>query len=94
MEKAVNSYRKVVRIAAVVALSMWFVATPLLAQNSAKGKRNRSAFGPMGGVPVLTLTPGIANTAAGTGVSGYSGDGGPGVSAHFGTARAIFMSLT
>ncbi len=44
-----------------------------------------------GANPVLTFTPGIASTVAGTGVSGYSGDGGPGTSAQFnfpmGTAR-------
>jgi hypothetical protein len=83
MEKAVDSYRKAVRIVVVVALAMWFVATPLLAQNLAKGKRNKYGLGPMGGVPVLTLTPGIAMTAAGTGVSGYSGDGGLATSAQF-----------
>src|SRR5260221_10011811 len=34
-----------------------------------------------GAGPVLTFSPGIASTVAGTGVSGYSGDGGPGTSA-------------
>jgi len=62
---------------------MCFGATPLLAQNPAKGKRNESALGLVGGVSALTFTPGIASTTAGTGVSGYSGDGGLATSAQF-----------
>ena len=83
MEKVVDSYRKAVRTAVFVALAIWFVATPLLPQNPTKGKRNKSALGPIGGGPVLTFTPGIASTVAGTGVGGYSGDGGLAISAQF-----------
>lgn len=83
MEKAVNSDRNAVRIAVVVALAMWFVATPILAQNSDRGDGRPSALGTVGGGAVLTFSPGLASTAAGTGVSGYSGDGGPATSAQF-----------
>src|SRR5882762_8434684 len=81
MEKAIKSYSGAVRIAVVVILAMCIGATPLLAQNTAKGKRNKSALESVGGVPILTFTPGIASTTAGTGVSGYSGDGGLATSA-------------
>ena len=85
MEEAVNSYRKTARIATLVVLAMWFAATPLSAQSPAHGKGRKSAFGSVGsGVgAVLTFSPGLASTAAGTGVSGYSGDGGPATSAQF-----------
>jgi len=83
MEKAIKSYSGAVRIAVVVILAMCIGATPLLAQNTAKGKRNKSALESVGGVPILTFTPGIASTTAGTGVSGYSGDGGLATSAQF-----------
>src|SRR5712672_2796443 len=82
MKKTFKSYREAVRIAGVVALATWLVATPLLAQSPVTGKGTKSALRPVG-TPVLTFTPGIASTVAGTGVGGYSGDGGLSTAAQF-----------
>jgi hypothetical protein len=76
-----KSYRDVKRVAVVLALAMWFVATPLVAQSPAKTRGKKSALASASGSPVLTFTPGMTSTAAGTGIGGYSGDGGPATSA-------------
>ncbi|MFY9559032.1 MAG: choice-of-anchor D domain-containing protein [Terriglobales bacterium] len=83
MEKAVTSQREAVRIVVVVALAVWFVAIPVWAQSPANDNGRGSALGSAasGIGPVLTFSPGIASTMAGTGTSGYSGDGGPATSA-------------
>jgi sugar lactone lactonase YvrE len=70
MAKATQSHREAALIAVVVALAVWLLAAPVWAQSPSSG-------------PILTFTPGMASTSAGTGTAGYSGDGGPAISAQF-----------
>lgn len=84
MAQATESRRKIVRMAAVVALAVSILALPAWTQGHAA--RSAATSLPSQGQSasaVLTLTPGLASTAAGTGISGYSGDGGQAVAAQF-----------
>ena len=107
MEKATQFHRERVRIAAVFFAMWLIVSTTWAQNPVTLASAGASVYSPRSHVerttnvsgsvvasgtsPVLTFTPGIASTAAGTGESGYSGDGGPGTSAQFnfpmGTAR-------
>ena len=72
MISATNSHSDVIRAAVAIVLGGCLLMAQALAQGSSSNQG-----------PILTFTPGIASTAAGTGVGGYSGDGGPGASAQF-----------
>lgn len=90
MERATKNNRQGARIAIVLTIAVWLLALPAWAQNprssslpNAFSHEPQYAFGPGGSgtAPILTFTPGIVGTVAGTGVGGYSGDGGLATSA-------------
>jgi hypothetical protein len=85
MGRELKSFRCAAWVAALLGLMVSIVAPIAAAQTSAKGTRRKSASGSAvtSAAPVLALTPGIGSTVAGTGVGGYSGDGGPADVAQF-----------
>lgn len=72
MKKATESHRKEARLAVLVALTVCLALSAWPQSQMMK----KTGVG-----PVLTFSPGMASTTAGTGTSGYSGDGGPATSA-------------
>ena len=80
MGKATQFLREGVRVAVLTILVVCVVAAPTVAAGTAgrtARRKSLSVAAPAGAAPVLTFTPGIGSTVAGTGVGGYAGDGGP-----------------
>ena len=83
MAKATEFRRKEVRIAVLV-FAVCISALPAWTQSRGVRSIRRSIPSQLqSGAAILTLTPGLASTVAGTGISGYSGDGGQATSAQF-----------
>ena len=83
MAKATEFRRREVRFAVLV-FAVCIIALPAWTQSRSARHTRRSAFSQVKtGSAGLTFAPGLASTAAGTGVSGYSGDGGQATSAQF-----------
>ena len=95
MEYATRSNRKDKKVAVAFALAVCLLALPAFGAGSASQAAGSSQFVASSAAevgqqhPVLTFTPGIVTTTAGTGESGYSGDGGPAVSAKFNSPVSV-----
>ncbi|MBI3476195.1 MAG: choice-of-anchor D domain-containing protein [Acidobacteria bacterium] len=79
MGKASQFLREGFRVAVLTILVVCVVAPRVVAGTTGRNARRKSALlaAPAGAAPVLTFTPGIGSTVAGTGIGGYAGDGGP-----------------
>ena len=77
------SIRCTVRVALLAALAVMALAAPVSAHAAGRSRKKWAVNSPDAPNPVLTLTPGMAGSVAGTGVAGYAGDGGPATAAQF-----------